>query len=59
MKIGCTRCPYAGHIELRECIDAYTEVAEHCGAYNHNELEGSKENDRESKQTIIEADKEE
>ncbi|SFU94544.1 hypothetical protein [Butyrivibrio sp. M55] len=39
MKIGCTRCPHAGHIELKECVDAYTEVAEHCGAYNHNELD--------------------
>lgn len=37
-KIGCTRCPYAGHIELKECVDAYTEVSKYCGMYDHNEL---------------------
>lgn len=37
-EIGCTQCPYAGHIELKECPDAYTEVSSHCGLYNHNEI---------------------
>lgn len=36
---GCTTCPYAGHIELKECPDAYTEVSEKCGLYNHEPIE--------------------
>lgn len=45
-EIGCTKCPYAGHIELKECPDAYTEVSQHCGLYKHepiNSEEGKKE----------------
>lgn len=37
-EIGCTRCPAAGHIELKECPDAYTERAPYCGLYNHAKL---------------------
>jgi hypothetical protein len=37
-EIGCTQCPYAGHIELKECPDAYTEVSQHCGLYNHEPI---------------------
>lgn len=44
-EIGCTQCPYAGHIYLKECPDAYTEVSQHCGFFNHEPIEqkGSKE----------------
>lgn len=38
-EIGCTQCPFAGHIELKECPDAYTEVSQYCGIYNHEPLE--------------------
>lgn len=38
-EIGCTQCPYAGHIELKECPDAYTEVSKYCGLYNHEPIE--------------------
>lgn len=24
---GCTSCPYAGHLELKECPDAYTPIS--------------------------------
>ncbi len=34
-EFGCTKCPYAGHIELKECPDAYTEVSKYCSLYNH------------------------
>ena len=27
-EMGCTQCPYAGHIELKECSDAYTSVSQ-------------------------------
>lgn len=38
-EIGCTQCPYAGHIYLKECPDAYTSVSKHCGLYNHEPIE--------------------
>lgn len=38
-EIGCTQCPYAGHIELKECPEAYTEVSQYCGLYNHEPIE--------------------
>lgn len=38
-EIGCTQCPYAGHIYLKECPDAYTEVSSHCGLYNHEPID--------------------
>ena len=46
-EIGCTQCPYAGHIELKECSDAYTEVSQYCGLYNHEPIErkGGAENE--------------
>lgn len=37
-EIGCTGCPYAGHIELKECPDAYTDVSEKCGLYIHEPI---------------------
>lgn len=37
-EIGCTKCPYAGHIEVKECLDAYTNVAPHCKMYNHEHI---------------------
>lgn len=37
-EIGCTQCPYAGHIELKECPDAYTEASKHCRLYNHDPI---------------------
>jgi len=40
-EIGCTECPYAGHIELKECPDAYTEVSKHCGLYKHEPIGGT------------------
>jgi len=36
--IGCTECPYAGHIELKECPDAYTEVSKKCGLYKNEPI---------------------
>lgn len=41
--IGCTECPYAGHIELKECPDAYTEVSDKCGLYKHEPMKGGRE----------------
>ena len=35
---GCTTCPYAGHIDLKECPNAYTEKSKECGNYNHEQL---------------------
>jgi len=32
---GCTTCPCAGHFELRECPDAYTEKSQYCNLYSH------------------------
>lgn len=55
-EIGCTECPYAGHIELKECPDAYTEISQHCGLYKHepiNSEEGKKEITNEEAQTIL------
>lgn len=42
-EIGCTQCPYAGHIELKECPDAYTKVSKHCNLYKHEPLNGEEE----------------
>lgn len=39
-EIGCTECPYAGHIELKECPDAYTEVSRWCSLYKHEPIGG-------------------
>lgn len=39
MKKGCTTCPYAGHIESKECVFAYTEDAKGCTLYSHEEIE--------------------
>jgi hypothetical protein len=36
--VGCTKCPYVGHFELKECPDAYTDVSEKCGLYNHDPM---------------------
>ena len=36
---GCTSCPYAGHFELKECPDAYTDVSKFCGLYDHTIIE--------------------
>ena len=44
--IGCTECPYAGHIELKECPDAYTEVSEKCGLYINEPLWEEADDDR-------------
>lgn len=41
--LGCTECPYAGHIELKECPDAYTEVSDKCGLYKHEPMKGGRE----------------
>ena len=38
-EIGCTQCPYSGHIELKECPDAYTTVSQYCGLHNHEPIE--------------------
>lgn len=38
---GCTSCPYAGHIELKECPDAYTKVASGCRLFDRSEIPGS------------------
>lgn len=35
---GCSTCPYAGHIELKECPNAYTEKAKECKNYNHEQF---------------------
>lgn len=35
---GCTRCPYAGHIELKECLDAYTDKAPKCSLYDKHKI---------------------
>ncbi len=43
MDIGCTRCPEAGHFELRECPDAYTERAKGCGLYDHSKYDDQRE----------------
>lgn len=56
-EIGCTQCPYAGHIELKECPDAYTEVSQHCALYKHepiNSEEGKKEMTNEEAIKILE-----
>ena len=37
-EIGCTECPYAGHIELKECPDAYTKVSQYCALYKHEPI---------------------
>ena len=37
--VGCTKCPYAGHIELKECPDAYTEVSKYCNLYNNSDFQ--------------------
>lgn len=49
-EICCNQCPYAGHIELKECPDAYTDVSKYCGLYNHESIDqkGSVENDKDS-----------
>lgn len=38
---GCTSCPYAGHIELKECPDAYTKVSRECRLFDRTEIPGS------------------
>jgi len=43
MEVGCTRCPYAGHIEKKECPDAYTEKANKCNLYIREEISVSEE----------------
>ena len=35
---GCSTCPYAGHFDLKECPNAYTEKSKECGNYNHEQL---------------------
>ena len=37
--IGCSRCPFAGRIELKECPNAYTEVSKLCSFYDHTIIE--------------------
>lgn len=32
--VGCSSCPYAGHLEKLECPDAYTEKARYCKMYD-------------------------
>ena len=34
----CITCPYAGHIDLKECPNAYTDKSKECGNYNHEQL---------------------
>lgn len=46
-EIGCTQCPYAGHIELKECPDAYTEASQHCGLYKHEPMQKGGRRDNE------------
>lgn len=36
---GCSACPNSGHFELKECPDAYTEVSQYCGMFDHDEIE--------------------
>lgn len=48
---GCTTCPFAGHIDLKECPNAYTEISEQCGLYKHEHFYVS---DNETKNEIIE-----
>lgn len=39
---GCTSCPYAGHIEIKECPDAYTDIAKKCNLYDRTPIAISK-----------------
>lgn len=43
MEKGCSTCEYAGHIEIKECPDAYTEVAKGCNLYSHEEFDDKEE----------------
>lgn len=43
--IGCTECPYTGHIELKECPDAYTKVSKKCGLYKNEPIKKEAENE--------------
>ena len=35
---GCLTCPYSGHMEIRECPNAYTEISHMCGMYSNEPL---------------------
>ena len=60
-KVGCSNCEYgwkAFREGLKPCPDAFTEVAQYCGAYDNNEINIFKEGSIDGSSRTETADKE-